>query len=348
MSREITTPKGLSDVSTRFGHLGEASLERDPPLGPRESFLIAHDRIQTLAEIARRPSVVAAAVTPSGRLLDAALIEDGRALTLGRHSRCGLRLPSSRAALRQITVLARREGDAMITRAWDLDTGAPFLTEDGQQNAAVIADGPLYFSVHGYAIWLVPSAMAAAWSGGARAVWDSLPGRVFVDRRPPAEAVRGRSADSPREAPERDLNVARWYAVPRTRIDDEISHVTGVGAALVLGDPDDVEVSWGALRLEHRGRKQRHEVSAERLERGVLIGRYERCGLEIRAEPEISRVHALLVKIGVDVWAIDTASTNGVWRGGAAVEAEVLRDLDALRLGKAVSVGWVRREIPDA
>lgn len=350
MSEEISSQKGISNESTRFGHPREAALWREPPLGPREAFLLAHDRILSLAEIARRPGIVAVAVTPEGRVADAAIVEDGRALIVGRHSRCGLRLSSPRMALRQLVVLARREREAMVTRVWDLDTGTPFVTEDGQPNAAVFADGPLYFTLHGYAVWLVPSALAAGWSGSASQTWESLPARVFVDRRPPDSALR---AAGPRSDAALHIHGAMaplfgGGAGTRTRLDEEISHVTGVGAALVLGDPDDVEIGWGSLRLQLRGRRRRHEVSAERLERGVLIGRYERCGVEITSEPEISRVHALLVKIGAEVWVIDTGSTNGIWRGTEPVEAEPLRDNDAVRLGRAVTLTWTRRELPEA
>lgn len=347
MSEEITSQKGIQNDSTRVGHLREAALWREPPLGPREAFLLAHDRIRGLAEIARRPGIVAVAVTPEGRVADAALVKDGRALIVGRHSRCGLRLGSPRMALRQLVVLARKEGEAMVTRVWDLDTGTPFLTEDGQPNAAVIADGPLYFTLHGYAVWLVPSALAAGWSGRASQAWESLPSRVFIDRRSPGGSA-GRAAGPRSDAA---LHIQGAHAPlfgSRTKLDEEISHVTGVGAALVLGDPDNFEIGWGALRLQLRGRRRRHEVSAERLERGVLIGRYERCGVEITSEPEISRVHALLVKIGAEVWIIDTGSTNGIWRGVEPVEAEPLRDVDAVRLGRAVTLTWTRRELPEA
>ncbi|EYF08351.1 FHA domain-containing protein [Chondromyces apiculatus] len=337
MSHEISRHRGSRDDSTPLGRSRHVPLRHDPPLAPRNAFLVAHDRLQVLAQIARGPAVVAVAVAPDGRVVDSALVEDGRALLMGRHSRCGLRLSSPMAALRQLAVLVRKEENAMVTRVWDLDTGVPFITEDGQRNAAVIADGPLYFSVHGYGIWLVPADLSAGWSGRAQDTWEALPGRVFVDRRPP-----GRGTQAPGEAS------ARFSPGSTPHNAEEISHVTGVGAPLVLGDPDSIEIGWGTLRLSHRGRRLRHEVSAERLERGVLIGRYERCGLEIKAEPEISRVHALLVKIGADVWAIDAASTNGLWRGDMAVRAEPLRHDDTLRLGRTVTLQWTRRELAEA
>jgi hypothetical protein len=136
---------------------------------------------------------------------------------------------------------------------------------------------------------------------------------------------------------------------PKRREDQEVSHITAIGAPLVLGDHETIEIGWGALRIEHGPRRRQHQVSAERLDRGILIGRYDRCGIEIdNAQRGISRVHALLVKIGGEVWAIDTASTNGLWRDGARIEAEVLDDVDALTLGEAATLRWQRRRHPEA
>ncbi|AKT39110.1 FHA domain-containing protein [Chondromyces crocatus] len=341
MSHETSVPESFGQrprgESKRLGRRREVELLDEKPLGPREAFLSAYERMRGLAALTRRPAVVAIAVAPDGRVLEATLVEDGHALVVGRHPRCGLRLSSPKVALRQLVVFARREAGAMISRVWDLDTGVPFVTEDGQRNAAVIADGPLHVTVHGFGIWLIPAALCAGWGACGREAWSTLPPRVFVDRRSPGQG-RGVIQEG----------LACASSVGTARSHEEVSHVTGVGPALALGEPDNVEIGWGSLVLTHRGRRMRHEVSLERLERGVLVGRYERCGLEIKAEPEISRVHGLLVKIGGEVWAIDAASTNGLWRADGPVKAAPLRDDDLLRLGRTVTLGWTRRLLPEA
>lgn len=341
MSRETLHRRPVTDRATCLDLGSDASS--NSPLSPRDAFLVAYDRIASLAAVADGPAVIVAAVSPERRVLEAVIIEDGRALILGRHSRCGLQLHASPVALRHVAVLVRAEGEAVVSRLWDLNTGAPFLTEGGQPTAALIADGPLYIAVHGYALWLIPAATARAWPDRAGAAWSALPRPAFIDQRPPAApAARGKPR-APTVAP---LPVAP--PAPR-RPRDEISRITLLGPALVLGEPDDVEVGWGALRLQQGARRMRHHVSAERLDRGILIGRYDRCGLEIDdPDNHVSRVHALLVKIGGDVWAIDTASTNGLWRAGACIEAEILADIDTLGLGTAATLGWQRQKHADA
>lgn len=332
-----STRDQAADDLTFYGE----GLDLSPRPAPtaHEAFILAYERIRSLARIARAPAVVVAVVTPQLRLLDAALVEDARALIVGRHSRCGLRVPARDIALRQAALLVVHEGDATVTRVWDLNTGAPFVTEDGQPSAALITSGPCYFSLQGHAFWIVPASVAMTWRGLADEAWAALPRRVLIDRRP-AEATPGRRREAlPTEPPS---------ARSRAR-DAETSYVTLVGAPLVLGDPEDIEIGWGALRLEHGPRRRLHHVSAERLERGVLVGRYERCGLAVdHDQREISRVHALLVKVGADVWAIDTASSNGLWRGRIPVEADVLADVDALALGKGATLSWERQRHPEA
>jgi hypothetical protein len=56
-------------------------------------------------------------------------------------------------------------------------------------------------------------------------------------------------------------------------------------------------------------------VGAAAADRGVLLGRYERCdvdGLRSLAHARISRVQCLLLRVDGTMYAIDTASTNGM------------------------------------
>jgi pSer/pThr/pTyr-binding forkhead associated (FHA) protein len=116
----------------------------------------------------------------------------------------------------------------------------------------------------------------------------------------------------------------------------------------MLEETGTAEIGWGSLRLARGRYRQRRHVSAARLDHGILIGRYDRCGIAVNDANDVSRVHALLVKIGGDLWAIDTASTNGLWRGHMAVQAEILKDVETLRLGHVATLSWERYKHPEA
>lgn len=303
------------------------------PLGPREAFLVAYDRLALLAGIAAGPAVIVAAVDSNARVTASLLLQDRQALIIGRHTQCGLRIEDDAVSLRHVAALLRFEGKQPVLHVRDLGTDRFFLTEDGRPNAGVIADGPLYVAIGSVAIWFFPCASVSVHER-AEDAWRGLAPRAFLDRRPPSEGVRPALAHRP--------------AAPRD--DARITAVTRIDPPLLLGDGDDPEIAWGTLRLTIADRREKRAISAERLERGILLGRYGRCSVLLDTpEHTISRVHALLVRLGAEVWILDTASTHGVKRGiDARVQAEVLRDEDTLSLGREVMMEWTRIQHPDA
>jgi hypothetical protein len=267
------------------------------------------------------------AVDARARVVESLCLEDRGALVIGRHSAVGLRLPGETVSLRHAAALACFEGERPALRLWDLQSGAPFLAEDGEPNAGLLAEGPLYAAIDGYALWFIPAGTDLR--GSAEAAWEALPPRTFLDRRTPA---------APRAA----------APLPSRDDGDEVSRVTRLAPPLLFGDGEEPEIGWGELRVSCGAHRERRAVSAERLEQGVLIGRYQRCGLQIAGFDRVSRVHLLLVRLGAAVWAIDTASTNGVRRGETSLGAEVLRDVDTLTLAGQVTLDWKRTIHPDA
>jgi hypothetical protein len=309
-----------------------ADAQRARRLGPRQAFRVAYERLSLLAGVAPEPSIAVVAVGADARVFEALLLGDHRALLIGRHTQCGLRLPEETVALRQIAVLACFDGPQSILRLWDLRTESPFVVEDGQPSGAVVADGPLYAAIGSYALWFVPVGGAFRFVRGAdaEAAWRALPPRTFLERRAPSAR-----RDSPPSRILPDL-CERSVSITRTV------------APLLMGEGEEPEVGWGTLRLAGPERREKRTVSAEALEQGILVGRYERCGMLVGGPDRVSRVHVLLVRIGADVWAIDTASTHGVRRGEEIVRASVLGDADSLSLAGVVTLDWKRQQHPAA
>ncbi|HYO69108.1 MAG TPA: FHA domain-containing protein [Archangium sp.] len=299
------------------------------PLEMREAFIAAHGWLSGLAREAQRPSVLVAAVDEHARVVDAVELGAGHSLVIGRHTGCGLWLECDSLSLRHLVAHARpaAPGTPPLLWLWDLHTGRPFMTEDGQFNAAVRTQGPLYAAVGPYALLFIPLSGPgeAPWPARAEAAWSALPPRRFLDQRS-AEA-----APLPR---------------PRRRRLDGRPYQTDVcrqGALLTLSEPGERESPWAELRLEWEGRVERHFLSRERLGQGVLLGRYERCGIRLsQGLGSLSRVHLLLVRLGEEVLAIDTASTNGTRRGQMKIETTRLDEQDSLVLGSRLRLHWRR------
>jgi hypothetical protein len=167
-----------------------------------------------------------------------------------------------------------------------------------------------------------------------------MPPRTFVDRQAPLPPAR-RAGVYALPPPKRKGGPYRGV--------EENSRITTLAAPLLLGDDDEPELAWATIRLQSRSAKAKRSVSAERLGQGLLIGRYERCGLSLgEIDKNVSRVHILLVRIGSDVWAIDTGSTNGIRKDGKGIAAKILEDIDRLEFGSNMTLDWMKLEHAEA
>jgi hypothetical protein len=241
---------------------------------------------------------------------------------------CGLQLSSEAVCLRHLTVYARSgaPGAPPAIRLWDLNTQQPFLTEDGTSNVAVLAQGLLYAAVDEYALLFVPTRGSAvrSWPEDAEEAWARLPPRQFIDQRPSSTA-------------------RRQVPPPRVAGQPPSARIIRLGPPLPLSGQGRPESAWGVLRLVGAGQREEHYISLSRLEQGVLLGRYERCGIVLAADGlGLSRVHLLLVRMGEEVLAIDTSSSNGTWRGPVEVQTTALEDSDSLELGESLLLHWRR------
>jgi pSer/pThr/pTyr-binding forkhead associated (FHA) protein len=74
---------------------------------------------------------------------------------------------------------------------------------------------------------------------------------------------------------------------------------------------------------------------------GILLGRSDRCDGEVLlSNPHISRVHALIVEMAGSLYAIDTASKNGVWGHGGEERAQLLESGATFSLCGLASIEW--------
>jgi hypothetical protein len=82
-------------------------------------------------------------------------------------------------------------------------------------------------------------------------------------------------------------------------------------------------------------------VSRRAVSSGILLGRSERCdGDALLVDRRISRVHLLIIEVAGRLYAIDTASKNGVYGGAGSERATVLESGTRLSLGGFATVEW--------
>ncbi len=310
------------------------ALER-PQEASRDAFLRAWPRIRpALTALGRRGFVVVAQRWKLGLgELDAAFcmelpLDDERSVhrVVGRHTRADLVLRGDDSiSLRHLLLSAWIDEGRPVLRALDVGSDARFSTEDGTDVASMLADGSCFLSVGSWNLMALYTEPDVFWPEDAEEAWDQLPPREAVDAR--------------RTWPRPSLR-ARVY--PQLKGEDvsstQVFHLDDPEQLAEL--PAESPLAVGALFLP---RRRTVRLSVEALTRGVLIGRYERCGVDqdlLGADPSVSRIHLCLVQDPTGLWAVDMASTNGTRAQGEKVRSGKLeREADIL-LARTTRLRW--------
>lgn len=259
-----------------------------------------------------------------------ASLDKTRATVVGRHSMCGLVMPRDRTeiSLRHMVFLVRASSHSEVrVRAIDLHTKTAFGDEDGRVLQAVMAEGPMFLSVGGVHLVVVPTEGELPVPTTGEEAYACLPERVFFDERHGTSGHIERRADAPLQGIPEGATLVRSKQGP-------------LAAAGELCKDD--ETPRASLTVRADAGPVRRAVGDTALERGVLFGRYQRCdvGTTIDEESRLSRVHLMLIRDGDDVVAVDTSSTNGTYLEGRSVAVLRLEDGHVLDLAGELEVAW--------
>lgn len=227
-------------------------------------------------------------------------------LILGRHERCDVVLSRDNdVSLRHLLLRATRGPNGQLhLRAIDLRSRCGLLSEDGKRCEAIASRGPLFLQVGSYVLFLLPTGSSVKpWNDDADGTWRSFAPRE-QEILPPPQPLKSRSA------PARD-------AV-------KLATITIQSSSPQAGDLTSTHAVW-----------------SDQLARGILVGRDDRCSHGGLEEGNLSRVHLVLLSVDDEVWAIDTASTNGTRLvNGAPFRQCLLNGEMDLVLADALSLRW--------
>jgi len=305
---------GLPDQPPDFFHPPQAA--RSPLLVCfGERFVRHYDAIREVCERTDAPGVAVVAVDQHGVAASALLAARSQSITtaiIGRHNMAELFLPSDPTlSLRHLAVILHplRPGSSDVRfRLLDLRTASAFSDEHGARLEALEAEGAVIVSCARHALYFLPTGSDLPWPDRGNDGWQCIPERIYLGD-VPAEPDRWQR----KELRVVDPAVLRQRARPtlvRLMPGPELARERMVAEG---------EEPLGELRLESSRGSGAIVVGASGLRQGILLGRAARCdsaGLGVLEGRSISRVHLLLVEVTGTIYAIDTASTHGLWVGG--------------------------------
>ena len=233
-------------------------------------------------------------------------------LIVGRHERCDFVLSrDSDVSLRHVLIRATRTAKGKINlRAIDLRSRLGLLSEEGRRCEAVASKGPLFLQVASYTLFLIPT-------GPSTRPWSDDPDATFggffprnQEVLPPAQPLKSRAAPS--------AGAVRLATITISSSSPQTGDLTST-----------------------------HAVWSDQLERGILVGRDDRCATGGFDEGNLSRVHLVLLSVDDEVWAIDTASTNGTReKDGNSFRQLLLSGDKDLVLADSLSLRWSPARLP--
>jgi len=308
---------------------GTVALSEVTALAPavlfQERFKRHYDDIRELVHGCSGPGLLAMAIDHQGPVAAAyvgARSDRITTLVVGRHSKADLWLEEDPSlSLRQMIVLLHphRASADLRFRVIDLNTAVAFSDERGRRLRAFEAESPVFVSCARYGIYLFPTDGSLAWPEDAESGWACIPDRVLLDDRVDRPVLRPQHVPGARRAGtlwlDRQLGRSTMVALERALLARRSMVERG-------------EEPLGVLELECEGRRAAILLGAAAARRGVLLGREPRCdgeALDVLRCDRVSRVHLLIIEVAGALYAVDAASSYGLWRGAEPVRAVPLR-----------------------
>ena len=322
-------------------------LPSHPQLSIRELFSKHYEQIREWLAGANRPGVALVAMDfddVRGAAFLAAKPDVISTAILGRHTRADLRLGEDPSlSLRHLALLLfpRPSGGAGARyRLLDLRTATGFLDERGKRLRALEANGPAFVRCGRYTVLIFPATEAEnPWPDDPKAAWKRIPERLYLDEVETEERSREWEAEHDRA----------WEvdALPGLKESPTLVHHLAGPEMAVHELVDEGKPPLGEIQVTSSRGVATIVVGESAARAGVLLGRSRRCDAgRVLSDRSISRVHLLVIEIAGNLFAIDTASYNGLWDGKGREQAKPLELEQPLTLGDvATTVVW--RSFPE-
>jgi hypothetical protein len=304
----------------------------------RELFVRHYETIRAWCEKEKRAGVVAVALDPTEVEGAAFLAFDEDTVStaiVGRHTRADLPLDRDPSvSLRHLALVLFPRPFRGRYRLVDLRTATGFVDERGKRLRAIEADGPAFVRVGRYAVLLFPvSDSDPRWPDDAAEGWARIPDRLYLDEVEAEERSREWERESDRA----------WEvdALPSLKDAPTLVHNVAGPEMAVHELVAEGDAPMGELKIASTRGLATVILGRRAAGAGILLGRSRRCDAgRVLADRGISRVHLLVIEIAGSLYAIDTASSNGVFEGKEQERAIRLDGPRKLYLGDLATAEW--------
>lgn len=312
------------------------------PMSPRELFTKHYSRIREwLTEHAERRGVTLLAMSADAvhaAAFLAAKPDNVSTAIIGRHSKADLRLKDDASlSLRHCALLLFPTGNSTSGcryRLLDLRSATAFLDERGKRLRALEADGPAFVRVGHYALLTFATGNnTEPWPEDPEAGWKRIPPRLYLDEVETEAKSAEWEADSDK-AWEVDV-------LPGASSAPTLVHNVAGPQMAVHELVDESEKPLGELLIMSKRGAATVVLGQSSVQAGILLGRSRRCDAgRVLSDRTISRVHLLIIEIAGVLYAIDTASSNGVFEDDAQERATRLEPGSSISLSDVAIVEW--------
>jgi hypothetical protein len=314
-------------------------LSARPQLSIRELFLKHYDKTREWLAESNQPGVALVAMDFDG-VRGAAFLASRSDLpgtaVIGRHTKADLRLGKDPAlSLRHLALLVYpRLGSEVRYRLIDLRTATGFIDERGKRLRALEANGPAFVRCGRYSLLVFPTEEEGEpWPDDSEEGWKQLPERLYLD-----EVETEERSKQWEEEHDRAWEVD---ALPKLKEHPTLVHHVAGPEMAVQELVDEGEPPLGKIRIASNRGETTIVVGKAAAQAGVVLGRSRRCDAgRVLSDRSISRVHLLIIEIAGNLFAIDTASSNGVWDDEEQERATPLGVEHTLSLGDVAKVVW--------
>ena len=262
-----------------------------------------------------------------------------KSLILGRHTQCPLRLTDPAVSLRHLVLILYPRNTDFQYQLIDLNSGTGFSVDD-KDCRSMWANGASFIRILQYnLLFIVPDQIN--WDAVDHEIIEQITRRRYEGN---AEQRFQPSAVELKPPQHFFTNLENIHnSKEREELEHDITNSISIQLPPVWLDKNTKQLPVVELDIHFQKKKKRILIGAKQLERGVLVGRYDRCGIFFVSDDEynpISRVHCLFISIDGTKYVIDTASTNGTTVVHEPIQQRILSSTSLVILAESLFISW--------